>query len=351
MATLETQKLDAIIASRRSLLVGATALAATAVFGTTQEAAAAVTAKPNDFDILNFALNLEYLEANFYTIAVEGVTADNSKLGSATKPPAGSGTVTFRAGAKVTFTNPAVAAYAIETALEERKHVNFLLSAIGGNGGTAVARPNINLQTSFLNLGTLLGVPGFDPFTTDLNFLLGSYIFEDVGVTAYHGGALGITNKGANGGLDVLTPAAGIHAVEAYHAGLVRTTLALFDAGLITFGSADQALKGQAVNLTTGISNLRATLDGTVGQAPAATDTVGLSGQDDFGLATYSVPTNGTTGTASRIMDQGRTTSPFYSNFIGFKRSYQQVLNIVYGSTSGYNTNSFFPNGMNGNIS
>lgn len=350
MATLETQKLDAIIASRRSLLVGASALAATAMVGGTETAAAAVPAKPTDFDILNFALNLEYLEAQFYTIAVEGVTADKSKLGSAITLPSGSGTVTFRAGAKVGFVNSAVSAYAIETALEERKHVIFLQNAISMNKGTVVAQPNINLSTSFTTLGGLLGVPGFDPFTTDLNFLLGSYIFEDVGVTAYHGGALGITNKGAAGGLDVLTPAAGIHAVEAYHAGLVRTTLALFDAGLITLAAADQTLKGQAVNLTTGISNLRATLDGTVGQAPTAADP-NFSGQDDFGLATYSVPTNGTTGTASRILNQGRTTSPFYSNFIGFKRTYQQVLNIVYGSTSGFNANSFFPNGMNGNIS
>ncbi len=350
MATLETQKLDSIIASRRSLLVGASALAAAAAVGGSRQAAAAVPATFNDFDILNFALNLEYLEAQFYTIATEGVTADKSKMGSAITLPAGSGTVTFRAGAKTTFTNPAVSAYALETALEERKHVIFLQNAISNNKGTAVAQPNINLQSSFSTLGGLLGVPGFDPFTTDLNFLLGSYIFEDVGVTAYHGGALGITNKGANGGLDVLTPAAGIHAVEAYHAGLVRTTLALFDAGLITFSAADQTLKGQAVNLTTGISNLRATLDGTVGQAPASTDTVGFTGQDDFGLATYSVPTNGTTGTASRILNQGRTTTPFYSNFIGFHRTFQQVLNIVYGSTSGYNANSFFPNGLNGNI-
>ena len=348
MATLETQKLDSIIASRRALLMGAGALAAAAVVGGTEKAAAAVPAKPTDFDILNFALNLEYLEAQFYTIAVEGTTADKVATSPITLP-SGSGTVTFRAGAKVGFVNSAVAAYARETALEERKHVIYLQKALSDNKGTIAPQPNINLSTSFTTLGGLLGVPGFDPFTTDLNFLLGSYIFEDVGVTAYHGGALGITNKGAAGGLDVLTPAAGIHAVEAYHAGLVRTTLALFDAGLITLAAADQTLKGQAVNLTTGISNLRAQLDGTVGQAPTTADP-NFSGQDDFGLATYSVPTNGTTGTASRILNQGRTTSPFYTNFIGFKRTYQQVLNIVYGSTSGFNANSFFPNGMTGNI-
>jgi hypothetical protein len=346
MATLETQKLDSIIASRRSLLMGAGALAATAMIGT-KTAAAAVPATPTDVQILNFALNLEYLEAQFYTIATEGVTADQATQGSKITLPSGSGTVTFRAGAKTTFANAAVAAYAFETAIEERKHVLFLQTALGS---AAVAQPNINLQSSFTTLGGLLGVPTFDPFTTDLNFLLGSYIFEDVGVTAYHGGALGITNKGKTGQTaDYLTPAAGIHAVEAFHAGLVRVTLASFDAGLVTLGTQDQTMKGQAAGLATAISNLRATLDGTVGQAP--TDTAGLTGQDDFGLATYSVPTNGTTGTASRILNQGRTTSPGYSNFIGFHRTYQQVLNIVYASAGGaFTANSFFPSGMNGDI-
>ena len=345
MATLETQKLDSIIASRRSLLMGASALAATALVSGTKEAAAAVPAVPTDAQVLNFALNLEYLEANFYTIATEGVTADKSKLGSAITLPANSGSVTFRAGAKTTFTNPSIAAYALETALEERKHVIFLQTAL--TSANAVAQPNINLQSSFTTLGSLIGVPTFDPFTTDLMFLLGAYIFEDVGVTAYHGGALFITSKGQNSTTpDYLTPAAGIHAVEAYHAGLVRTTLALFDAGLVTVGSADTALVGKATGLTTAISNVRATLDGTVGLAPTAT----TSGQDDFGITPFAVPLNGTGGTASRIMDQGQTTSPFYNNFIGFKRTPQQVLNIVYGAV-GATSGLFFPNGLTGSIS
>ena len=349
MATLETQKLDSIIASRRSILMGAGALAATALVGGTEKAAAAVPATLTDTQILNFALNLEYLEAQFYTIATEGVTADKSTQGSKIALPSGSGAVTFRSGAKVTFTNPAVAAYAFETALEERKHVLFLQTALGSG---AVAQPAINLQTSFSYLGGLLSVPTFDPFTTDLFFLLGAYIFEDVGVTAYHGGALSITNKGASGQTaDYLTPAVGIHAVEAYHAGLVRTSIALFDAGLLTLSAADQAYKGQGSALTKAISNLRATLDGTIGQAPAANDAVGLTGQDDFGVDTYQVPLNGTGGTASRILNQGKTTSPFYNNFVAFKRTPQQVLNIVYGSASGnFSANSFFTAGLNGDI-
>lgn len=348
MATLETQKLDSIIASRRSMLVGAGALAAVAL-ATGKPAAAAVPTAPTDVDILNFALNLEYLEAQFYTIATEGKTADKAAASPITIGTKG-GTVTFRSGAVTQFTNTAVGAYAFETALEERKHVNFLRGALGS---AAVDQPNINLQSSFTTLGGLLGVPGFDPFTTDLNFLLGAFIFEDVGVTAYHGGALVIKAKGAGttADPDYLTPAAGIHAVEAYHAALVRTTLALVDAGIVSLGTGNPG-QGQAATLVRGIANLRAQLDGTLGQAPATTDTVGFTGQDDFGIDTYNVPLNGTGGTASRILDQGRTTAPGYSNFIAFHRTLQQVLNIVYGSATGtISANSFFPNGLNGNIS
>lgn len=340
MATLETQHLDSIIASRRSLLVGAGALAAVALTGS-KPVAAAVPATIADADILNFALNLECLEAQFYTIATEGVTADMSTMGGKIALPPSSGSVTFRAGAKVTFSNQSIAAYAFETALEERKHVLFLQGALGA--AAAVAQPAINLQSSFSALGGLIGVPTFDPFTTDLMFLLGAFIFEDVGVTAYHGGALGIAAKAM-----YLTPAVGIHAVEAYHAGLVRTSLYGIDQGVISLGAGNPGM-GQAAQLASLIAAQRARFDGTFGQAPAANDTVGLTGQDDFGLSTVQVPTNNVTGTASTILDTGRTTAPGYSNYIAFKRTYQQVLNIVYASATGVK-GGFFPKGMNGNI-
>lgn len=346
MATLETQKLDSIIASRRSMLLGGgAALAALALTGT-QKAAAAVPTAVTDVQILNFALNLEYLEANFYTIATEGVTADMAATGPITLP-SGSGKVNFRAGAVTTFSSPAIAAYAFETALEERHHVKFLQTALGK---AAVAQPNIELQASFTALGGLIGAPTFDPFTNDLMFLLGAFIFEDVGVTAYHGGALSIQAKGAGTAADpdYLTPAAGIHAVEAYHAGLVRFSLYGVDQGAISLGTGNPGM-GQAAQLASLIAAQRAKFDGTYGAAPTSGDTVGLTGQDDFGLSTVQVPLNGTAGVASTILDTGRTTTPGYSNYIAFSRTFQQVLNIVYASPTGAK-GGFFPNGLNGDI-
>ena len=177
------------------------------------EAAAAVAAI-TDADILNFALNLKYLEAEFYLRGAfgrglaDGDVGGNGALGG------------VLGGRKVSFSGNPFRQYAQEIAHDEENHVKFLRAALAGG---AVARPAINLQHAFTTAALAAGLikPGqrFDAFANEKNFFLAAFIFEDVGVTAYKGAAPLIQDKG------VLEAAAGILAVESCHAGAIRTLL------------------------------------------------------------------------------------------------------------------------------
>jgi hypothetical protein len=345
MANQETQLLDDIIVTsrRKMLTLGATSLAGL-VLGASAPSAKAATAAYTDNDILNFALNLEYLEANFYYLAAFGTTIDKANAAStAANAPliTLSGTVgtagTVSGGSLVPFTTTTVGSYAVETAVEEGKHVQLLLSQLGSS---AVAQPAINLGTSFQTLATAAQIPGggtFSPYASDQAFLVGAYVFEDVGVTAYHGAASLLTSSA------ILSVAAGILAVEAYHAGLIRTTINYID-------PTGTGIAGYT-NL---ISTLRASLSlqGLLGVArtPAQYDG-NNSDPDDFGLATFTTSVGlggGGTATATRITDADST------NVVAFARNTTQVLNIVTGggAVSGTKavspaTGVFFPAGMN----
>lgn len=257
-----------------------------------------------DPEILNFALNLEYLEAEFYSYAVFG-----TGLTAAQRTGGGLPGTTIP-GRKVTFTDPVVAQYALEIAQDEIAHVDFLRTSLGAAG--RVAAPAMDLGTAptgaFSSAARAAGLVGagqsFDPYANDDNFLLGAFIFEDVGVTAYKGASPLLTSK------VFLEAAAGILAAEAYHAGLIRTLL--FRRGVATPSVADA---------TVAISNARDSLDG-------GTDI-------DQGII----------GTA----DESNIV-PVDANGLAFSRTAGQVLNIVYLNRAAVGSGGFFPNGVNGLI-
>jgi hypothetical protein len=263
----------------------------------TATATAAHAADPiTDGAILNFALNLEYLEAEYYLFAVNGTgLPDDLTTGTRTRGGVTGGSkVPWKAGSKVL-------GYATEIANDELAHEKFLRTALAG---AAVSRPQIDLTSSFTAAAQAAGLikagESFNPFASEEAFLLGAFIFEDVGVTAYKGGAPLISNK------TFLEAAAGILAVEAYHAGLVRSLL--YKAG-----------QGDAVNK---ISDARDSLDGT-------TDI-------DQGIL------------AGRVKTNRANLVPTDANSVAFSRSPQQVHNIAYlNPAAGVLKGGFFPAGTN----
>lgn len=276
-----------------------------------------------DADILNFALQLEYLEAQYYSYAVFGTGLPAGQLtGSGTQGAVvspGSGAGQPRA---VNFAGePLIGQYAREIAQDEIAHVAFLRTALAG---AQVAQPAINISGdangAFSVAARAAGVIGagatFDPYASPDNFLIGAFIFEDVGVTAYKGGAPLLTSK------VFLEAASGILAAEAYHAGLVRTILyarGQTNASLITTA-------GQ-------ISDLRDFLDGSPGDDAIR----GIGNDDDQGIAA----TNSAAGLVSNLV-------PTNSNALAYSRSPERVLNIVYGTREPNGGGLFFPAGLNG---
>jgi len=275
---------------------------------------AAQTTAYGDADILNFALNLEYLEAEFYLHAATGSGLATADIGS------NPGTVT--GGAQVTGLTTAQQNILNEIAYDEQQHVRFLRSALGS---AAVARPAIDLTNSFNALAAAAGIgSSFNPFTNFNTFLVGAFIFEDVGVTAYSGAAPLISVAGIAAGY--LTAAAGILAVEAYHAAYVRTVLT---AGAIAQGTTAYPYLTYANQ----VSTLRATLGG-------ANETA------------LTVPAGTTSATS--IVTPSAIVAATTANAIAYARTTDQVLHIVYGtagSGAGVKSGAFFPSGLNGNIS
>ena len=303
MPTLQTPDAnpETQVTSRRAALstLGKFGLGVAAL-GLAPEALAA-PAKNIDVDVLNFALNLEYLEAAFYLAAVGRIEELRAIGGAADiRLP-----VSLDRTRGMSFKDSNVQALARDIAEDELQHVKFLYGALGK---AAAPRPSLDLSAAFNAAGQAASggaIKGFNPYANDLFFLHGAFIFEDVGVTAYNGAATLITNPA------FLQAAAGILAVEAYHGGAIRTML--YQQRQVS--AAAGLYVGQVVQA---ISNLR----GKVG------------GGKDMGLTD---------------MKGNAVFAPADMNGVAYPRSTREVLNIVY-LAPGARKGGFYPNGLNGSI-
>jgi len=282
--------------TRRHTLQGLAALGiGTALAGQRSAPIAAqstpVAAEIDDDAIFTFVLNLEYLEAEYYLLGTSGQGIAAADVGDNPGPVTG--------GSLVPFATAAIRQFAEELAANELAHVRYYREALGA---TAIDRPAIDFTGGFAAVGQAAGFgDGFNPFSDELNFLLGGMLFEDVGVTGYKGATPLIKDKTKQGDI------AGILAVEAYHMGMARSHL--YEAG----PTAQQAANA--------ITVARATLNGD----PTIEQGVVVDGHANF------VPSD----------DRG----------IAFTRTPQQVLQIAYLTPeTGVSSGGFYPDGVNGTI-
>lgn len=163
---------------RRNFLKGAAlvGVGATFVAWTATDARAFAQGSATDLEILNYALTLEYLEAEFYTQGIAGGVLSGRDLELVTP-----------------------------IRDHEQAHVTALTDTVTSLGGTPAEMPMFMFPE-----GT---------FTDRDMFLTAASMFEELGVTAYHGQVPLIESA------EILGAAAAIAGVESRHAAVVADLL------------------------------------------------------------------------------------------------------------------------------
>ncbi|KAF7806789.1 desiccation-related protein PCC13-62-like [Senna tora] len=248
-----------------------------------------------DVDLLEFPLNLEYLEAEFFLFGSlgRGLDSVDPKLAQGGPPPL---------GAKLAMLDPLTKDVIFQFALQEVGHLRAIKNRVKG-----FPRPLLNLsKEAFAEVmdsafGKPLNPP-FDPYANSINYLLASYVIPYVGLTGYL--------------------VAGLLGVESGQDAVIRAMLyerratTVFPYGVTV------------AEFTNRISMLR--------------NELGKSGSKDEGLVVPKME-----GAEGKV--KGNVLSADNSS-LSYARTPEEILRIIYGSGDESVPGGFYPNGAYGRI-
>ncbi|KAJ6949940.1 desiccation-related protein PCC13-62-like [Populus alba x Populus x berolinensis] len=263
----------------------------------------------SDFDLVQVALNLEFLEAEFFLIGANGEGLDTiaPNLAQGGPPPI---------GARKANLDDTARRIIQEFGFEEVGHIRAISSRIGG-----FPRPQLNLSSqSFATMfDQAVGfplVPPFDPYANTINYLLASYLIPYVGLVGYVGTIPSLVTYNAR------SLVASLLGVEAGQDAVIRTLL---------YNRANETVVPYNLTVaefTIQLSNLKNRLAGC--------------GNKDEGLI---VP--------PELGAENRTTSNILSadgDSLSYARNAYEIFRIIYGTGNEHRPGGFLPRGGNGKI-
>ncbi|KAF2314973.1 hypothetical protein GH714_037398 [Hevea brasiliensis] len=265
--------------------------------------------KADDRDRLQFALNLEFFEAEFFLFGALGLGLDAlaPALAGGGPPPIGA------QKAKLDLVSRQIIE---EFGYEEIGHLRAIITTVGG-----FPRPQYDLspQNFARVFDRALGyklVPPFNPYLSTVNYLLASYVIPYVGLVGYVGTIPDLANYPTK------KLAASLLGVEAGQDAVIRALL---------YGRAYEKVHPYNITVaefTNSISYLR--------------NELAMCGIKDEGLI-VPLQLGAEQKTETNVLSAD-------ANSLSYARTPPEILRIIYGTGSEYEPGGFLPKGANGRI-
>ncbi|OMO53447.1 desiccation-related protein PCC13-62-like protein [Corchorus capsularis] len=263
----------------------------------------------SDVNLLEFPLNLEYLEAEFFLFGALGYGLDKfapNLTGGGPSPK----------GAKKANLGPWTRDVITQFAYQEVGHLKAIKKTVKG-----FPRPQLDLSPSVFakvidHAFNKTFKPPFDPYANSVNFLIASYLIPYVGLTGYVGANPKLENAASK------RLVAGLLGVESGQDAIIR--------GLLYDRAVDK-VKPYGITVaefTNHISHLR--------------NRLGHAGWKDEGLIVPKFR-----GAEERIRGNVLAGDEFS---MAYDRTPEEILRIVYGTGNETVPGGFFPTGANGEI-